>query len=676
MEETMKLSLKYKFMIPIITTVVITLVISNFYIVEVVKDNYSKTSLTSMQHLADQLAGEVSSITNESISTAITLASSVESLTLEGHQIPRDALMDILVSIQKEDSNLYGVWANWLPNQYDGMDGMFEDGKKYMSDGHFAPMAFPDGNGGVTRITTTGHTSKGKQGLWYNIPIKENRIYITDPTTYKINGKDVTLMTIGVPIKKDGKVVGVAGVNMLVDFVNKIIGNVKVYDTGYAFLLDQNFEVFAHPNKDVLGAKMKEDVPEVYKNAMAYKTSQVERVSGSSKKESIYTFSPLKLKVDGYILTMAVVVPDDEFLSFLPFIQLISFISLIVVVAVVSVIVFIMVRSLSKQLGGEPEEVVGIVNKIASGDFTQTLKVDKSDKSSLAFSVNKMVNGLREMLNDLVVSSNVLNDTGTSLTSASRDLTSGTSRQSDSASQIAAASVEMTQTVQEIARNLTEMAEYSKTTADNASSGQDTVNASTKSVLQIKETVDESAKLVTSLDQSSAQIRDIVNVISEIAEQTNLLALNAAIEAARAGEHGRGFAVVADEVRGLAERTQNATVEISDLVTGTQGEVQKVTDSMGQVTENVDQGVVYSEQVSEQLTVILDGIKHLQEMVDSVSSATTEMAATSKEIEQNINNVANVSEEVSLVAGNVSESSSELSKMSGSIKQLVDKFKI
>lgn len=112
----MKLPLRYKFMVPIITAVVITSVISSFYIVEVVKDNYSKTSLTSMQHLADYLAGEVTSITNESISTAITLASSMESLTLENHQIPREALMDMLVKIQKEDNNLYGVWANWLPN--------------------------------------------------------------------------------------------------------------------------------------------------------------------------------------------------------------------------------------------------------------------------------------------------------------------------------------------------------------------------------------------------------------------------------------------------------------------------------------------------------------------------------------------------------------------------------
>ncbi len=675
-ETKVKLSLKYKLIIPIVAAVVVLSIISNYVIIDIVKKEYTSTSYDKMRNMSAKLANAMITKIDDGITSAITLASTMQTLSQEGMQIPRDALMDILVSIQKSNKSLYGVWANWLPNKYDGMDGLFENGKKYMSAGHFAPMAFPGKDGTVSRITTTGHNSQGKQGLWYNTPLKENRIYLTDPTVYTINGAEVTLITIGVPVLRQGKVIGVAGVNLQVDFVNDLIKKLKLYDSGYAFLFTQNFEIFAHPNKEILGKNFKDKFADVYKNSMQHKSSQLIRESPNTGKRSIYSFQPLKLKAGDYIMTMGVLVPEEEVLAFLPTIELISNISLLIVILVVSLIVYLMVRSVSRQLGGEPSDVVNIVNKIAGGDFTQSIKIEKGDKSSLAFSVNKMASGLREMLNDLSTSANVLNDTGNNLTSASRDLTSGTTRQSDSASQIAAASVEMTQTVQEIARNLTEMAEYSKNTANDANSGQNMVDASTKSVLQIKETVDESAKLVTSLDESSAQIRDIVNVISEIAEQTNLLALNAAIEAARAGEHGRGFAVVADEVRGLAERTQNATVEISDLVTGTQGEVQKVTNSMGQVTENVDQGVTYSEQVGESLTIILNGINSLQEMVDSVSSATTEMAATSKEIEQNINNVASVSEEVSQVAENVAGSSSELSNMSNSIKQLIDKFKI
>lgn len=673
----MKISLKYKIILPIITAVVLLSVISSFYILKIVEKEYTAESYKSMKRLASGIANSISSTMDDSVTTAITLASTMNSLSQQGNQISRDQIMNILVNVQKNNDGVYGVWANWLPNKYDGIDGMFEEGKKYMSNGHFAPMAFPGKiKGQIVKTTTTGHTDSGKQGLWYKIPIKENRIYVTAPTSYIINGEDVLLMTISVPISRDGKVIGVAGVNMGVNFVNDIIRGVKLYDTGYAFLLDQDFETFAHPNPAMLGKNIKDLFLDAHEKAMRYETSYATQISPNTHKKSVYSYQPIKLKAGNYIITLGTLVPEEEILTFLPTIETISLISLIIVVLVVSIIVFIIIHSLSRKLGGEPDAVIGIVNKIAQGDFTQSIKIEKGDNFSLAYSVNKMAKGLREMINDLTVSANVLNETGTNLTSVSRVLNSGTSRQSSSTTQIAAASVEMTKTVQEIARNLTEMSEHSKTTANNANSGQTTVSASIKSVLQIKETVDKSAKLVASLDASSAQIHDIINVISEIAEQTNLLALNAAIEAARAGEHGRGFAVVADEVRGLAERTQNATVEISNLVTGTQAEVQKVTSSMSNVTENVDKGVQYSEQVGESLTIILDGIESLQNMVDSVSSATTEMAATSEQIEQNINDVASVSEEVNSVAEKVSNSSGELGKISNSIKKLVDKFKI
>lgn len=671
----MKLPLRYKLMLPIVTAVVVLSIISSLYITNVVKEEYVANSMKSMEYLSNQLAIDASALIDDNINTAVNLAGTMEAVTQEDSQTNPETIMNILVKVKTEAERVYAAWVNWLPGQ-DGIGA--EEAGLYMSEGHFAPMAIDGEAGAVRRAFTKGHNKTGKAGEWYNYALKNNRTFISEPRRRIRKDKEVLGVTASVPMERDGKVVGVAGIIADITFVDRVVNEVELYDTGYAFLLDYEFNVISHPNRELLGKNYKEVYGAHREAALKKKASTARILSPNNNKMSLYRFQPLELKVKDYtyVLTMVTVLPEEELLAFIPTLQVISFVSMLILVLVVSLIVYLMVRSVSRQLGGEPSDVIKVVNQVADGDFTQSIKTEKSDNSSLAFSVNKMAAGLREMLNELVTSSNMLNDTGTSLTSASQGLTSSTSRQSDSASQIAAASVEMTQTVQEIARNLTEMAEYAKSTADNANSGRETVNSSTQSVLKIKETVDESAKLVSSLDASSAQIRDIVNVISEIAEQTNLLALNAAIEAARAGEHGRGFAVVADEVRGLAERTQNATVEISDLVTGTQGEVGKVTASMEHVTENVDAGVSYSEQVNESLSVILDGIKSLQDMVDSVSSATTEMAATSKEIEGNINNVASVSEEVSEVANGVSNSSNELSNMSQSIKRLVERFKI
>lgn len=662
-------------MLPIVAAVVVLSVVSSLYITNVVKEEYIANSMKSMEYLSNQLAIDASALIDDNVNTAINLSNTMEAVTQEGSQTDAETIMNILVKFKQESARVYAAWVNWLPGQ-DGIEA--EKAGMYMSEGHFAPMAIDGGGGKVRRAFTKGHNKTGKSGEWYNFALKENRIFISEPRRRIRKDKEVLGVTASVPMERDGKVVGVAGVIADITFIDKVVNEVKLYDTGYAFLLDYEFNAISHPNKELMGKSFKDAYAANRKASLERKASTARIFSPSNNKMSLYRFQPLELKVKGYkyVLTMVTVLPEEELLAFIPTLQVISFVSMLILVLVVSLIVYLVVRSVSRQLGGEPSDVIKVVNQVADGDFTQSIKTQTSDNSSLAFSVNKMAAGLREMLNELATSSNVLNDTGANLTNASKDLTSSTGRQSDSASQIAAASVEMTQTVQEIARNLTEMAEYVKSTADNANSGRATVSSSTQSVLKIKETVDESAKLVSSLDASSAQIRDIVNVISEIAEQTNLLALNAAIEAARAGEHGRGFAVVADEVRGLAERTQNATVEISDLVTGTQGEVEKVTASMEHVTENVDAGVTYSEQVNESLSVILDGIKSLQDMVDSVSSATTEMAATSKEIEGNINNVASVSEEVSEVASGVSDSSNELSSMSQSIKRLVDRFKI
>ena len=172
--------------------------------------------------------------------------------------------------------------------------------------------------------------------------------------------------------------------------------------------------------------------------------------------------------------------------------------------------------------------------------------------------------------------------------------------------------------------------------------------------------MEESAGHITSLSELSQKIGDIIGIINEIADQTNLLALNAAIEAARAGEHGRGFAVVADEVRKLAERTTGATSEVSCIIREIQTKVTGAVSSIGEVSAKVERGVDLSSKAGEELQTIVRTVEDLQQMVQQIATAIDEMSATSDQISKDIESISGISAQTSQSSGEVTKASQEL----------------
>jgi methyl-accepting chemotaxis protein len=250
------------------------------------------------------------------------------------------------------------------------------------------------------------------------------------------------------------------------------------------------------------------------------------------------------------------------------------------------------------------------------------------------------------------------------------------SEQSNRSTQIATSAEEMSQTVVDIAKNAANIATSSTDTATIAHQGAQVVEKSVVETRAIADTVTASTAVMKTLGERSQAIGEIVAVINDIADQTNLLALNAAIEAARAGEQGRGFAVVADEVRKLAERTAKATAEISDMIRSIQSEVDNAVRAMESTNEKVDVGLKYSIEAGEQLEKIVQSVSGLQSMVQQIASATEEMSATSEMISGDIQGVANGAREVSGGSDQIGQASSELARLSGQLKLIVDHFKV
>ncbi|OPX97854.1 MAG: Methyl-accepting chemotaxis protein CtpH [Syntrophorhabdus sp. PtaB.Bin006] len=320
-------------------------------------------------------------------------------------------------------------------------------------------------------------------------------------------------------------------------------------------------------------------------------------------------------------------------------------------------------------------EGVKVADRLSKGELNVTVNAEGKDEvAQLLKAMNRTVEQWKSVVGYMRSAVDSLSSGGQQLNASAEAMSNGYEDQSGRISQVATAAEEMSQTVIDIARNAGGIAASASETAQIANEGEMIVDKSVKEVKEIAQTVDESAAFVKTLGERSHQIGEIITVINDIADQTNLLALNAAIEAARAGEQGRGFAVVADEVRKLAERTANATSEIGSMISAIQEGVSQAVGSMESATRKVETGVELSNSAGQSLRLIVQSVEQLQLMVQQIASATEEMSATSEQITRDIEQIASVSQGVAVSSRQTTQASSEMAQLSETFELLVGEF--
>jgi methyl-accepting chemotaxis protein len=350
---------------------------------------------------------------------------------------------------------------------------------------------------------------------------------------------------------------------------------------------------------------------------------------------------------------------------------------LLIIGAAVFVFAIFLASFLSRSITKPLNEGVLVAQRISEGDLTARIEViGKDETSQLLGAMKDMVMKLQNIISGVKTAAGNIASASNQLNSSSELMSQGAGEQAGRASQVATASEEMSQTILDIAKNTSSIEASATDTANLAKSGEAVVDSSVEKVKSIAKTIDESAKLIRSLGDRSNQIGEIVTVINDIADQTNLLALNAAIEAARAGDVGRGFAVVADEVKKLAERAGNSTAEISGMVKAIQNEVHQIVISMENITKEVKSGVDLSTQAGDVLRNIVGGVNQLHVMVQQIASATEEMAATSEEINKDIETIASVSKDTSGSSTHIAKASQELAELSVNLENVIGGFKV
>ena len=357
--------------------------------------------------------------------------------------------------------------------------------------------------------------------------------------------------------------------------------------------------------------------------------------------------------------------------------QLLLYSAMLAVTVVLTLMLCVkIVHSLITTIGGEPEEAARLLNAISRGDLTQGIRVSAGDDTSLLASAQHMQNALRDMIGEVHQATQSISESASTLLSITRQLEEGSLRGSESATRIASAMEQMAVSIQQISGNADGVSMTTHETAKISCDGLATMQSSMREMQEIADVVSLSSEAIGRLASQSEHIAGIVNVIREVSDQTNLLALNAAIEAARAGEHGRGFAVVADEVRKLAERTSESTVEISKTLTAIRSCMEEAQKNMTASNARVASGVKETELAGQSMTQIQVASERAMHAIEEISGALREQSATSTTISGNVDQIAEQSGETAQVVRTVAEVSTRMEEMSQQLKAAVGRFRM
>uniref|UniRef100_UPI0030DD8D86 methyl-accepting chemotaxis protein n=1 Tax=Pseudomonas sp. EA_35y_Pfl1_P108 TaxID=3088688 RepID=UPI0030DD8D86 len=656
------------------------------------------TALAHTQATLIQRELEAPLVTAKSLSTANALLGMKDANGEPALQVGREQLINLLHETVVRNPKILGAYIGWEPNAIDHNDTAYVNSPilGMGADGRFLPWWYrnADGSLGLDKLADVADQkilSTGVRASEYYLCSRESKkACVIDPAPYKVGNAMVMLASFIEPILIDGTFQGIVGADLSVNFIQDMLTSAdqKLYDgAGELALISSNGRLVAY-TKDAskLGEKASDllDGNELA-NLGQLKAGEV-RYDIDREHGHIELFLPFSIgQTDArWTLMMqlplgAVMADSQKLQSDLEAQRKTDIFGMTIAGLMIAGAGLLVIWLVGHGIARPLKQMVAMLNDIAQGegDLTRRLASDRADElGAIANGFNTFLIKLQGMITQVVSSVQKVSDSSEHTADIAIRTNQGVHKQMVEIDQVATAVHEMTATAQDVARNATQAAQAASHADQAASQGMRIVRDTSISIGALAAEIGKAVGVVQTLAKDSENINAILTAIRGIAEQTNLLALNAAIEAARAGEQGRGFAVVADEVRNLAQKTQKATEEIQTMIQQLQQGTRDVVRVMEDSQSRTDESVQHAAKAAEALETITQAVSVINDMNTQIASAAEEQSAVAEDINRNVINIGQVANEVAGGADESSAASADLTKLAEQQRRLINQFKV